>query len=359
MVQPEPGRSAPATGRGRGHRARTAGLAGRNSRRRSGRRSQRRRLRGDGRDRAQRPDGARHHLRRGGARRGGSQRPERHRHRRHAAGTGRPTHVDEHPDADVARRSDERRHASPAADRRWPGQPPRCHTADPARRPPEHRPGGRLDARAPRTVRRMRVVITDPNLLPLRVELESLLPASTDAVWVAQDDALDALPNTDVLVGPAFTKAMSDAAPGLRLVQVAGAGTDRIQVDALTDKIVVANTYHHESSIAEYIVWALIALRRELPQADAALRQGRWLSPVYDATMPQPPSLESASVGFVGLGHIGRATWQVLRAFGARGQAVTGSGKADAEGLNWVGDTSQLPRLLEESDALVVSAPLT
>jgi len=205
----------------------------------------------------------------------------------------------------------------------------------------------------------MRVVITDPNLLPLRDELESLLPASTDAVWVAQDDVLDALPNTDVLVGPAFTKAMSDAAPGLRLVQVAGAGTDRIQVDALTDKIVVANTYHHESSIAEYIVWALIALRRELPQADAALRQGRWLSPVYDATMPQPPSLESASVGFVGLGHIGRATWQVLRAFGARGQAVTGSGKADAEGLNWVGDTSQLPRLLEESDALVVSAPLT
>ncbi|MEV0290415.1 NAD(P)-dependent oxidoreductase [Kribbella sp. NPDC050820] len=42
-----------------------------------------------------------------------------------------------------------------------------------------------------------------------------------------------------------------------------------------------------------------------------------------------------------------------------QGQAVTGSGRADAEGLNWAGDTAQLPRLLDESDVLVVSAPLT
>jgi phosphoglycerate dehydrogenase-like enzyme len=80
---------------------------------------------------------------------------------------------------------------------------------------------------------------------------------------------------------------------------------------------------------------------------------------VYDVALPQPQSLASASIGFVGLGHIGRATWRVLQAFGAQGQAVTGSGRADAEGLNWAGDTSELPRLLDESDALVVSAPLT
>ncbi|MEJ1105797.1 MULTISPECIES: 2-hydroxyacid dehydrogenase [unclassified Kribbella] len=205
----------------------------------------------------------------------------------------------------------------------------------------------------------MRVVITDPNLRPLSNELEELLPTGTETVWSTPETVLDALNNADVLVGPTYTQEMADAAPGLRLVQVAGAGTDRINPSALTKTTILANTYNHEDSIAEYIVWALIALRRELPQADAALRQGRWLSPVYDAALPQPESLSSARIGFVGLGHIGRATWRVLRAFGAQGQAVTGSGRADAEGLNWAGDTSQLHRLLDESDTLVVSAPLT
>jgi phosphoglycerate dehydrogenase-like enzyme len=159
----------------------------------------------------------------------------------------------------------------------------------------------------------MRVVITDPNLLPLRSELESLLPEGTDVAWATPDTVLEALHNADVLVGPAFTQEMADAAP---------------------------NTYHHEDAIAE--------LRRE-----------QWRSPVYDAALPQPHTLASSSIGFFGLGHIGRAAWRVLRAFGAHGQAVTGSGRTDAEGLNWAGDTSQLPRLLDESDAVVVSAPLT
>ena len=200
----------------------------------------------------------------------------------------------------------------------------------------------------------MRVVITDPNLLPLRAELESVLPTGTETIWLP-GDILDALSTADVLVGPAFTQAMADAAPGLRLVQVAGAGTDRIEAGGVP----VANTYHHEDSIAEYVVWALIALRRELPQADAALRQARWRSPVYEPSIDQPQTLQSSKVGFLGFGHIGRATWRVLQAFGAQAQAVTASGTTDAEGLNWVGDTTQLPRLLDESDALVVSAPLT
>ncbi|TDO52972.1 phosphoglycerate dehydrogenase-like enzyme [Kribbella sp. VKM Ac-2571] len=199
----------------------------------------------------------------------------------------------------------------------------------------------------------MRVVITDRNLLPLRDELEALVPRD-ELVWLP-GDLLDALKTAEVLVGPAFTQEMADAAPDLRLVQVAGAGTDRVQATGVP----VANTYHHEDSIAEYIVWALIALRRELPQADAALRQNRWRSPVYDAALPQPQTLSSAKVGFLGFGHIGRAAWRVLQAFGAQAQAITASGKAPAGNLNWAGDTTQLPRLLEDSNALVVSAPLT
>ncbi|NUS00141.1 MAG: hydroxyacid dehydrogenase [Kribbellaceae bacterium] len=198
----------------------------------------------------------------------------------------------------------------------------------------------------------MRVVVTDPNLLPLRDEFEDLLPKATEVTWLPTD-LLGALRTADVLVGPAFTREMADAAQQLRLVQVAGAGTDRIEALGVP----VANTYHHENAIAEYIVWALIGLRRELPAADAALRRNRWRSSVYDPSIPQPDTLASARVGFLGFGHIGRATWRLLQAFGAQARAVTASGKAD--GLTWAGDISRLDRLLDESDTLVVSAPLT
>lgn len=200
----------------------------------------------------------------------------------------------------------------------------------------------------------MKIVVTDSNLLPLRDEFEAQLPRGTETVWLP-DDLLDVLRTADVLVGPAFTREMAEIAPALRLVQVAGAGTDRVEAAGVP----VANTYHHEDSIAEYIVWALIALRRELPAADAALRRDRWRSPVYDSSIEQPQSLASATVGFLGFGHIGQAAWRVLQAFGAQGIAVTASGRAAADGLNWSGPTSRLGELLDEADALVVSAPLT
>jgi phosphoglycerate dehydrogenase-like enzyme len=82
---------------------------------------------------------------------------------------------------------------------------------------------------------------------------------------------------------------------------------------------------------------------------------------VYDDAIPQSKTLRDARVGFVGFGHIGQFAWNLFRAFGAIGIAVTGSGRVDAtaHGLSWVGDVTRLGDLLLESDVVVVSAPLT
>lgn len=216
----------------------------------------------------------------------------------------------------------------------------------------------------------LRIVVTDTNLLPLRTEFEGALPAGSDVVWAAgQAPAAlpDSLAGADVLVGPALTPAMAAAAPGLRLVQVAGAGTDKIDPSALAQlsqgpgpDVIVANTFNHERSIAEYVVWAALTLRRQFLAADAALREGTWRSPVYNDALPQLNTLQTASIGFVGFGHIGSAAWDLLRVFGAHGQAVTGSGNLDAQahGLRWAGANDRLDDLLTESDVVVVSAPL-
>ncbi|GMA28558.1 2-hydroxyacid dehydrogenase [Arenivirga flava] len=170
-------------------------------------------------------------------------------------------------------------------------------------------------------------------------------------------DDRPALPGAHVLVGPRFTTPFTAAADALRLVHVAGAGVDGIDEQALPPGVAVANTFHHEASIAEYAVATTVLMRRRLQQQDAALRHGRWASPVYDPALQQSSGLDGATVGFVGLGHIGRRAWQAFRALGARGIAVSRSGSS-AEGLAWTATVDRLHQLLDEADVLVLCLPL-
>jgi len=208
----------------------------------------------------------------------------------------------------------------------------------------------------------MKVVVADSNLVPFRDLLEEGTPAGT---VVSMHDRFDErrlvedLRDADVFVGPRFTPAMGAAAPALRLVQVAGAGTDGIAVDALPAGARCANAFHHGRSIAEYVAMALVALSRRVLEQDAALRRGIWRSPVYDAAIPQPSTLAGKTAGLVGFGHIGTRIWRLLRAFGMRGVAIASRPRAEREGLDWIGGPDRLPELLAEADAVILSAPLS
>ena len=210
----------------------------------------------------------------------------------------------------------------------------------------------------------MKVVVADSNLRPHRERFEAALPPGVGVVWcVGQpSDVLTAeLRDADVFVGGRFTAELAAVAEKLRLVHVVGAGTDRVDFAALSDSALVANTFHHERSIAEYVLSAAIMLRRGFLDQDRALRRGEWATAVYDDAIAQPPTLRGARVGFVGFGHIGQCAWEAFRGLGAEGAAVTGSGRVDAVAheLRWAGDVSRLQELLTESDVVVLSAPLT
>ncbi len=202
----------------------------------------------------------------------------------------------------------------------------------------------------------MQILVADRNLVPHRRRLEAALPPDVRVVW--GDDA--ALRTAEAFVGGRFTAEMAEVAEKLRLIHVAGAGTDRVNFAALGPDVLVANTFHHERSIAEYVLSAAIVLRRDFLAQDRALRRQVWATSVYDDAIAQLPSLGGARVGFVGFGHIGQRSWELLRALGCTGAAVTGSGRVDpAHGLDWAAPTASLDRLMGESDVVVVSAPLT
>jgi phosphoglycerate dehydrogenase-like enzyme len=205
----------------------------------------------------------------------------------------------------------------------------------------------------------MKVVVADANLVPHRQRLEAALPPGTTVVW--GDTSADALRDADVFVGSRFTAEMAGAAEKLRLVHAAGAGTEKITFDALAPDVLVANTFHHEQSIAEYVLAAAVLLRRGFLGQDWALREGIWATSVYNDSIPQPKSLQGTRVGFVGFGHIGRRSWQLFRVYECVGVAITGSGSvnAAAERLSWAAGVGSLDRLMAESEVVVVSAPLT
>jgi phosphoglycerate dehydrogenase-like enzyme len=204
----------------------------------------------------------------------------------------------------------------------------------------------------------MKIVVADANLVPHRERFEAAVPVDARVCWQAGGVSPDELRDADVYVGSRFTAAMAAAAEKLRLIHVAGAGTDKVDFDALAPDTLVANTFHHEQSIAEYVVAAAVMLRRGFLTQDRELRRDIWATSVYDSAIPQPSALGDARIGFVGFGHIGMRAWNLFRAFGCTAAAVTGSGRVPDCGLAWVGDTGELDPLMRECEVAVVSAPL-
>jgi phosphoglycerate dehydrogenase-like enzyme len=210
----------------------------------------------------------------------------------------------------------------------------------------------------------VKIIVADRNLVPHRERFEAALPAGATVLWRTGSesaDVRDELRDAQVYVGGRFTADMAGVAGKLRLIHVAGAGTDRIDFDALSGDVLVANTFHHERSIAEYVLAAAIVLRRDFLAQDRSLRRDVWATSVYDDAIPQAKTLRDTRVGFVGFGHIGQLAWELFRPLGSTGIAVTGSGRVDAgaHGLSWAGDVARLDDLVRESDVVVVSAPLT
>jgi len=169
------------------------------------------------------------------------------------------------------------------------------------------------------------------------------------------------LADVDVLVTLGFTREMGAAAKRLKLVQVPGAGLDRIDRSALPAETLLANAYGHEVGIAEYVVGAMLAVTRGFGRIDAALRRGAWESQWgVDSPPPPPwPELAGKTLGILGYGRIGHALARRARAFDMDVCAIRRDvTRSDAEGLAFLGGPDALDEVLRRADYLAITLSL-
>jgi phosphoglycerate dehydrogenase-like enzyme len=185
------------------------------------------------------------------------------------------------------------------------------------------------------------------------------LPMPCDIVLTDEAGAPALLPTLDVLVSLVFTAAMGAAAGRLRLLQVPGAGLDRIDRRALPPGARLANAYGHEAGIAEFALGALIALERNLLGLDRSLRRGVWESQ-WGPGAPPPPARELAgrTLAILGYGGIGRALARRALAFDMTVVAIRQTPGAPDAGVRLHGPDA-LHRVLAEADHVALSLPLT
>jgi D-3-phosphoglycerate dehydrogenase len=148
---------------------------------------------------------------------------------------------------------------------------------------------------------------------------QSILRASAkvdDQSGISVDDLLNAISDYDALIVRGRTKvtaSVMEAASRLKVIGRAGVGVDNIDLEAAKKhNLIVVNAPMSTSlAVAELTFGLLLALAREIPRADAGMKQGAWLKKELEGV-----ELNGKTLGLIGFGRIGVEVGKRASAFG-------------------------------------------
>lgn len=111
---------------------------------------------------------------------------------------------------------------------------------------------------------------------------------------------------------PAITQSIIDAAPNLKVIGRAGVGLDNVEVDYAQSKgIEVVNTPEASTeSVAEHVFALLLSKARDIPKADSALKQGKWIKKELMGA-----EVKGKTLGIIGFGRIGSRLGEIAQGF--------------------------------------------
>jgi D-3-phosphoglycerate dehydrogenase / 2-oxoglutarate reductase len=151
------------------------------------------------------------------------------------------------------------------------------------------------------------------------------------------------------------TRELLDAASNLKVVGRAGIGVDNVDVKSATTRgVVVMNTPHGNTiTTAEHAIAMMFALARQIPEASASTRAGKWEKNRFMGV-----ELTGKTLGLIGCGNIGSIVAD--RAVGLKMKVIAYDPYlSEKRALDLGVEKVELDILLARADIITVHTPLT
>ncbi|MBW1936535.1 MAG: phosphoglycerate dehydrogenase [Deltaproteobacteria bacterium] len=205
----------------------------------------------------------------------------------------------------------------------------------------------------------MRVLVSDP-LSDVGVKIFEETPGIDVDVntGLTQEELKGIIGRYDGLVIRSATKVTADiigAADKLKVIGRAGIGLDNVDIPAASQRgIVVMNTPEANTiTTAEHTIAMMMALSRNIPQATASLKEGKW-----EKKKLQGRELFNKTLGLIGAGHIGRIVAD--RAKGMKMKVIVYDPYIKPEALEKLDlEPVSFDELLRRADYITVHTPKT
>jgi phosphoglycerate dehydrogenase-like enzyme len=172
----------------------------------------------------------------------------------------------------------------------------------------------------------------------------------------AKDELDIVLADAEIVYGIRLPRDLIARAPELKWVQVMSAGVDRfLDSDFRRSTVTLTNVSGiHAAPISEFIMEQMLMFAKNALLCFELKQKKQW-------QRYSPSTLRGKTVGIVGLGHIGREVARLSKAFGMRVIATRRSTPRTqhARNVDLMLPRQELPRLLAESDYVVITLPYT
>jgi D-3-phosphoglycerate dehydrogenase len=206
---------------------------------------------------------------------------------------------------------------------------------------------------------RVRVLVCDP-IHPEGIEKLKKAGVAVDVKpMITADELMKIVSDYHVLIVRSRTKITKDILKAGRLLKVvgrAGAGLDNIDVEAakkLGVKVLNAPEAASEA-VAELTLGFLLSLARNIPKADRAMKDKKWIK--HDLTGWE---LRGKTLGTIGLGNIGERVARLTKALGMK-ILITKRTPPDPAILRELdAEFMPLEELLHRSDVVTIHVPYT
>ncbi|MBI5057152.1 MAG: phosphoglycerate dehydrogenase [Nitrospirae bacterium] len=204
----------------------------------------------------------------------------------------------------------------------------------------------------------LKVLVSD-NISPKGVDILKKAGLTVDVkTGMPPEELKKEIGNYDALVVRSATKVTTDIvehAKKLKVIGRAGSGLDNVDKTAATKQgIVVMNTPGGNTvTTAEHTMALLFSMARQIPQATASMKQGKWEKKKFMGV-----ELCNKTLGIIGLGNIGAHVAKIALGMGMK--VITYDPFLSEEKAKTLGVTVvDLDELIKTSDFITIHVPMT